>query len=59
LGSRVKSSVEQAGSIDGVVGHDSCNALPNESRLSCGAMVSLSQTEDLHSKTAASASGAC
>jgi hypothetical protein len=37
LGGRVKCSIEQAGSIDGVVGHDSCNALPNEMRLSCGA----------------------
>ena len=34
-------------------------APPNEMRLSCGALLSSSQTDGLHSKTAPSASGAC
>ena len=33
--------------------------LPNEMRLSCGAMLSLSQTDGLHRKTAPPASSAC
>ena len=37
----------------------SLDVLPNEMRLSCGAMLERSQTDGLHSKTAPPASSAC